>query len=215
MAESTTPAKQGLTRGKAILIGILSVVLVAVLYLQFGRHGETPASESAAYRPPRPAVAVKPVGQPAETVTLATAKIPATGPANKEKIDVAAELIDKTRWKSPPLAKVVGYDPFALPAAFPQPPKLTAGGATHGSSKELIAAAAADDAKRLAEAMERLHAQLDELKEQGVHVIIREGDQYVAWINDRKLHVGDKISGFTITAIDPDGGVLIERKESP
>ena len=56
--------------------------------------------------------------------------------------------------------------------------------------------------------------QLEELKQRGVHVIVREGDQYVAWIGDRMLHVGDKINGFTVTAIDTDG-VHIERKESP
>ena len=78
----------------------------------------------------------------------------------------------------------------------------------------LIAAAAADDAKKLAEAVEKLHMQLEELKQRGVHVIVREGDQYVAWIGDRMLHVGDEINGFTVTAIDPDG-VHVERKESP
>ena len=51
-------------------------------------------------------------------------------------------------------------------------------------------------------------------KQRGVHVIVREGDQYVAVIGDRMLHVGDEINGFTVTAIDPDG-VHVERKESP
>ena len=47
------------------------------------------------------------------------------------------------------------------------------------------------------------------------YVILREGDHYVAWIDERKLHVGDKIDEFTVTAIDPDDGVHIERNESP
>ena len=49
--------------------------------------------------------------------------------------------------------------------------------------------------------------ELEELKQRGVHVIVREGDQYVAWIGERMLHVGDKINDFTVTAIDPDDGV--------
>jgi hypothetical protein len=108
----------------------------------------------------------------------------------------------------------VAYDPFALPPSFPQPPKITAGGKATGADG-LIAAAAADDAKRIAEAAENLRMQLEELKQQGVHVILRKGDQYVAVIGDRMLHVGDKIDEFTVTAIDPDDGVHIERKESP
>ena len=56
--------------------------------------------------------------------------------------------------------------------------------------------------------------QLEELKQRGVHVIVLEGNDYVAWIGDRKLHVGDTINEFTVTAIDPDG-VHVERKESP
>ena len=39
--------------------------------------------------------------------------------------------------------------------------------------RRLIAAATADDAKRLAEASEKLHFQLDELTQQGVQVIVR------------------------------------------
>ena len=61
MAEAQTPSKKGLTRGKAILIGILSVVLVAILYIQFGHGGEKPSGEAIGYRPPRPALAVQPV----------------------------------------------------------------------------------------------------------------------------------------------------------
>jgi hypothetical protein len=208
VAEAKTSAKKGaLTRGKAILIGILSVVLVVVLYVQFGTGGEKSGSEVVAYRPPRPALAVQPASSAAKAVTLAEAK---AGPG-KEK-DGTAAIIDGTRWKSPQVATVVAYDPFALPAAFPQPPKVAGGGKEDGEA--LIAAAAADDAKRLAEAVERLHMELEELRQRGVHVIVRQGDQYVAVIGDRMLHVGDKINEFTVTAIEPDG-VYVERKESP
>ena len=189
MAESQTSSKKGLTRGKAILIGVLAVVLFTVLYLQFGRSGEKPVSEAVAYEPPRAAMSV-------------------------DKSAATAVLIDETRWKSPKLETIVAYDPFALPPAFPQPPQVGVGGKSTGAAG-LIAAAKENDAKRLAEELEKLHMQLEELTQRGVQVIVRERGEYVAMIGDRLLHVGDKINEFTVTAIDPDGYVHVEMKESP
>ena len=160
-------------------------MLVAILYLQFGRGGE------------------KPVGEAVELSTAAAGGGGATGElvgkpgdagigedageqsAEQGKDAAAAPLIDETRWKSPKLETIVAYDPFALPPTFPQPPKVAAG-AKGKDGEALIAAAAADDAKKLAEAVEKLHMELEELTQRGVHVIVREGDQYVAM--DRRSH---------------------------
>jgi hypothetical protein len=215
VAEAPTSSKKGLTRGKAILIGILAVVLVAILYIQFGGKAEKPASEATGYRPPRPALAVQPASPTAKPVTLATAKTSANTQVGNNIGATTVPLIDQTHWKSPKLEMLVAYDPFALPPSFPQPPKVTAGGKATGADG-LIAAAAADDAKKMAEAVVKQRMELEELRQRGVHVILfdRELHQYVAWIGERKLHVGDKINEFTVTAIDTDG-VHIERKESP
>ena len=40
-------------------------------------------------------------------------------------------------------------------------------------------------------------------------------DEWAAMIDDRILHVGDQIDGFTVVAIDDRNGVVIERKDSP
>jgi hypothetical protein len=215
VAEAQTSSKPKLPRGKAILIGILSVVLIAILYIQFGGKAEKPAGEATGYRPPRPAVAVQPANSTAKPVTLASAKTQANLQVGQDKGANATLLIDQARWKSPKLQMLVAYDPFALPPAFPQPPKLAAGGKAAGS-EGLISAAAADDAKKMAEAVVKQRMELDELRQRGVHVITfdPEHHQYVAVIGDRTLHVGDKINEFTVTAIDPDDGVHIERKES-
>lgn len=213
MAEAQTSSKKGLTRGKAILIGVLGVTLVSVLYIQFGRGGEKPAEEPVGYRPPRPALAIDPMNSAEQPVTPATLKTESNPQAGKKKSAATPSPIDEKRWKSPKLETIVAYDPFALPAAFPQPPKLTVGGKATDADG-LIAVATADDAKRLAEEVEQLHLQLEELTQRGVHVIMRERDQYVAVIGDRLLRVGDKINEFTVTAIDPDG-VQVEMKESP
>ena len=134
----------------------------------------------------------------------------------KDKGAAAAQLIDETRWKSPKLDTIVAYDPFALPPAFPQPPKAAAGAKGDGA-ENLMAAAAADEAKKMADAIVKQRMELDELRERGVHVITFDPKyhQYVAVIGDRTLHVGDKINEFTVTAIDPDDGVHIEKKDSP
>jgi hypothetical protein len=210
VAETKTLAnKVGLTRGKTILVGILSVVLVVILYVQFGKSGEKSGAEPAGYRPPRAIVAIQPAtSSAANTVTLAAAK----GPTTNDNNDAAAPIIDATRWKSPQVSSVMAYDPFALPAAFPQP--TLSGGNKAKDGQALLAEAAAAEAKRLADEVEKLHMELEELRQRGVHVIVREGDQYAAVIGDRMLHVGDKINEFTVMAIDLDG-VHVERKESP
>jgi hypothetical protein len=211
VAEAKNSSTKALTRGKAILIAVLAIVLVVILCVQFGGAGEKRGA-AAGYRVPRPAVAVQPAKHVENELTPVAAKMPSAAEANKDA--AAAPITDAAHWKSPKIETIVAYDPFALPAAFPQPPKKLAAG-TKGKDS-LIAAAAADDAKRLADAVEKRLQELQELRERGVHVIIGEGDQYVAWIGERKLHVGDEINGFTITAIDPNGGVyIVEKKESP
>jgi hypothetical protein len=63
----------------------------------------------------------------------------------------------------------------------------------------------------MAEAIESLRLELEQLQQRGVHVILRGRDEYVAMIGDRTIHVGDEISGFTVTAIEADH-VRVERK---
>jgi hypothetical protein len=106
------------------------------------------------------------------------------------------------------LNSVVEHDPFALPDAFPKP-ALVGAEATPDNDGSAQAVAAAN-AKALAEAIAQLQLQLAELKQRGVHIVVREGKQYVAMIGDRTLHVGDDINGFTVIAIEPDG-VRVER----
>jgi len=218
VADANSSKKGGLTRGKVILIGVLSVVLLIILYVQFGGRSEAPTAGATRYRPPRPAVAVQPATPEVKPVTPAVAKPTPTAPTGKEKDTTTVSIINETHWKAPPVATIVAYDPFALPASFPQPPKVAAGKKS-ADGKDLIAAAAADDAKRAADAVEQVHLQLQQLMEQGVNGVFSEGNQYVAVVGDRLLHVGDEIDGFTVTAIDPDAApekvVHLERKESP
>jgi hypothetical protein len=199
----------GLTRGKAIVIAVLSVVLVVILYVQFGSAGDSKSTGSK-YRPPRQTRSAPNDGK------LATAASEIKSPSGGQT--AAAPVIDETRWKSPELATVIAYDPFALPAAFPQPASAKKGARGNAAESDaVIKAAAEDEAKKLADAVERLRTQLEELKQRGVQIIVRERDEYAAMIGDRMVHVGDEIDGFTVTHIDPTEGVYIElpRKKSP
>jgi hypothetical protein len=198
-------SKNSLTRGKAILIGVLGIVLLAILYMQFGRH-ETSANPRA-YRPPRPPGARKLATMGAKATNAATVAAPAS--------TAPTQVIDKSQWTPPQLAMVVSYDPFKLPKAFPQSVRVVAG--SNGQTKgELAASSEADKAKRAAERLGKIHLQLKEMKARGVSVIVGEGDQYAAMIDDRIVHVGDKINGFTVVEIDDqDGTVVIEKKDSP
>jgi hypothetical protein len=197
----------GLTPGKAALIGTLAVTLVVVLYLQYGStssQGDAAtvlgepitASPTAAPQPAAPHL-----DEPVAAVKTELAGQIAAGTATVPRSD----SIDRMAWKPTDLATIVQYDPFALPPAFPrsaQTADLLAEGQLVDEAEQAI---------QLADSVSQLQANLEELRQRGVHVIVREGDAYVALIDDRKIHVGDEINGFTVTAIEPDG-VRVERQ---
>ena len=113
MASASIPQEHsGVSPGKLKLIGLLSVILVVVLYLQYGGAG-TDATPTKAE--PRQARAAKNSSAPSP-------------PEQTDSKETAIKYLgDISSWKQPDLATVIQYDPFALPAAFPQPkPTLTA-----------------------------------------------------------------------------------------
>ncbi|HEX4413430.1 MAG TPA: hypothetical protein VH107_07350 [Lacipirellulaceae bacterium] len=203
MADSQKKQAKGLTPVKTALIGVLAVVLVGVLYWNFSGAAPTAATNAPANTRRRPVTAVAKPGP-------ATAAAKPNRQETKPVLEVAA-VVDPAAWKSPNLTEVIAYDPFALPDTFPKAraldPKSDKGG-------NLVDAAQADDAKRMAEAVAQLETQLRELEQRGVQVIVRERDQYAAMIGDRIVHIGDEIDGFTVTGIDPTSGVRVERKSA-
>jgi hypothetical protein len=192
----------GLTRGKAAIVGILAVTLLVLIYIQYG------ATEAAD-------VSAGVVESPASRQAPKSDRLPADASSAKRKqLEPAATrplsvAVDHSRWKSPELAVVLAYDPFAPPPGFPQPPRSAniAHAASDGATIALDAEAAAEE---LAEAIEILRIELEQLQQRGVHVIVRGRNQYVAMIGDRTIHVGERIGGFTVTAIEPDH-VRVER----
>ena len=199
MAETKTGLQQiGLTRSKAALIVVLAVVLLGVVY---SRYGAWDAGD--------PASPVADTNRLLAAPQLPATASPTTVAEEPQGLQSALAEFDETRWQPRELAEVIAYDPFALPAAFPQPPRAVLDPTLAAEGGD--ASAAALNAQHLAEAVEQVQKQLEELQQRGVHVIVNLRDEYVAMIGDRTVHVGDEINGFIVTAIEPDG-VRVERK---
>ena len=190
----------GLTRGKAAIVAVLAVTLVVVIYVKYGPSttADFPVSLVARSRRGPKAVNRAAGASPQATQLLEAGAAP-----------FLSTPLDDSRWKSPELATVLAYDPFALPPGFPQPPQGP--GMAQGAQEAAIASDADAAADQMAEAIESMQMELEELQQRGVQIILRGRDQYVAMIGDRTIHVGDEISGFTVTAIEPDH-VRVERK---
>lgn len=196
MAKQTPWTKKaGVTPGKLVLIAVLGVVLVAVLYHQFA-----PTLPTAPNSPAPPA----PVARAASRLrkaTAADAKTTSVDQSPRKKTGAVAT------WQSPDPTSAVKYDPFALPASFPRPQQIDneAGLAQAGDAQAEVAAAqqAALEAERT-----QSESQLLSLKQQGVRMVIKNDNTAVAMVGDKAVHVGDKVDGFTVIAIDSDGVTL-------
>jgi hypothetical protein len=53
-------------------------------------------------------------------------------------------------------------------------------------------------------------SELQGLKKQGVGVIIKKKEEFVAMVGDQEVRVGDEINGFTVIAIDANGVQLVK-----
>jgi hypothetical protein len=193
VAERPGRASGSVAPGKLILIGVLAVVLVAVLYAQFGGRGSAAERTAGKSTPGRQATD--------ERVSAADTDKQARGAeTDNEAVRVP---VDRSAWNPPDLATVVAYDPFALPSRFPQP-----------RLEESKPASESDAAKRAvdgAQALEQVQKQLDDMRQLGVKVILEQHGQYVALIGNQTIRVGDEVNGFTVTEITPTG-VRVERK---
>jgi hypothetical protein len=205
--EQNVSKRIGLTPGKTALIGALAVTLVVVLYLQYGSTSSQGDAATADESPiaTSPTVSLTPAAPKAEApVAAVTAELPAEA-EEEEGSTPLSDSIDRVAWKTADLATIVKYDPFALPPTFPRP-ALAADLLAEGEAVD-----EAERASQLADTVAQLHTELEELRQRGVRVIVRERDAYVALIGDRTIRVGDKINRFTVTAIEPDG-VRVERQ---
>jgi hypothetical protein len=198
IVKKPTPGnKFGVTPGKLALIGVLSVVLLAVLYLQFGSLA-TPAVATGPTSH-RPATAM-PQSVPTQVAAPQTSDAKEQTPA---PLGASSKFDRAGNWQSTEIAKVVQHDPFALPASFPQRLKAGADRKLAQETAKTVDAKAEEEAR--AEALKAVKTQFEQLQKEGVHVVMQRHDKYVALVGDRTIHVGDVIEGFTVVAIDAEG----------
>jgi hypothetical protein len=106
-----------------------------------------------------------------------------SGPRGPRIRPPAAQSAAK-QWPKVDLTAALAHDPFASPLFAPK--------------AEAPAAATAEDTA----------ADLLALRQDGVSMIVRDGDGVVATVGERKLRVGDVIDGYRVVAIEMDGVVL-------
>ena len=195
MDNKTSPKKQtGATPAKLILIGVLSFVLLAVLYIQFGSsQADTPIASN------------EPLNLPSAAAVSSTAAKAAE--ENKQPATTADAAPKKTEitsnWQTTDVAAAIKYDPFALPPLFPQRLQEAKDNKLAKDAHKTDDSQA--DAAARAEKLKQLTTEFGQLQRQGVRVVMETHDKFVAMIGDKTVHVGDNIDGFTVVAIDADG----------
>lgn len=189
MPRPQAPPNRGNSPLKLVLAAVLAVVFVVVVAVQFGglsggdEVGTTGSDRREdRQRPPRRAV------------------IDANVPASPQPAEADRPA---PQWPVLRLADVLEHDPFAVPAAF-----LGLQRADEASPREPHTETAA----RREELMRRQAEQkriLDALRQEGVKAIVgspRHG--HAAIVGSQTVRVGDLLSGFRVSAVEPDGVVL-------
>lgn len=202
MANQAAAKQSGVTPGKLALIGVLGIVLVIVIYIQYGDQLKSKATTTA----------------PASTAAAPRSKSAKSKTAKQDDVADTDFTLRKSTgsratWQAPELGSVVAYDPFALPASFPQLRQGDAESALAQTEAQKTQDASVQQAALEAERTQ-LQAALTSLKQQGVQVIVKREDQYIAIIGDQEVRVGDEFQGFTVVAIDASG-VSLAKDLSP
>jgi len=184
MADTTKKMQMGATPGKLALIGVLAVVFVAVLVMQFGdNQGAGDAGEELAVVNPGPAAA-------------------GASPVRLPPVEKPGDRV----WPTFSREEVAAFDPFALS------PKLglaVEGAAFVPATRPLTAEQQREIAQQHVERQEALAGLLS----QGVSMLFQDKDGLVATIGDRTVRVGDVIDGFRVVTIGPTGIVLEPAKQ--
>ncbi len=181
MAEVRQNPKPAVTPRQWATIGLLAVVLVGVLWWQFGASEPGPGDAKAGPAAPSPASPVSTF--PAGLKGAATGQSSGTAPSPP--------------WPTIPLAEAAAYDPFQplehQPASTPPLAKAAAKAKT-----------SQDSAQRRARQDQLLAA----LRKTGTTAVLRGPQGAMAIVGRRTIRVGDELDGFRVVAIEPDGVVL-------
>ena len=195
MSDAKSAKKPGVTPAKLVLIGVLSLILCGVIYRNFFRK---PVSSGATARARHDRAA---------SAGKADAEKGTNGTKSAAELALHAAQLRKKPWPKYSLAQVVAYDPFALPAAFPQPPapaEIDSGAPRSPADDKANAAALQAQAEQArADAIAAIRAK-------GVQVVLKKANEYVAMIDGHEIRVGDEVEGFEVVQIDASGVWLEE-----
>jgi hypothetical protein len=193
MSLADTLQKIGLTPAKAVLIGVLGIVFVAIVLSNF-----MPASPPTSANPT--------AGKTARRTPLR--RIPGDL-SHSDPVDnqpVAASRL----WPQAQLEVALDHDPFVLPEPLRPPnPEPAAETEPSSSSVEQEMAAKEEMEKRL-ELQRQVAQKLKTLHETGIGIALVTPEKRIINVDGKKLQVGDLWEGFRIVEIRHDGSVVVK-----
>ena len=189
MAEKTMLQRYGLTPVKSGMIAVLSIVLVAVVWGQFGGTDQKERSVEAKSDAPR-----------------SPARRNSARPASRStKIAAVAELSPRTvpakAWSRISVEESIQFNPFQLP------------GSLAGASPEATEAERNDLARHSQEqndVEEQRRALRISLLNEGVSMVVVGPHGKSAYLGNQLIREGDMVHGFIVKEIGPNGVVLID-----
>ncbi len=216
------PAQNHVSPGKLALIAVLALVLVAVLVLQYRGDGETPAVSLVRPSPP-------PVN---------SSQSPQSDTADLSDSNNAHERSLARRWPLIARDKVQEFNPFLPKRADSSQDaleKLTGVSASDQNSphersensersdakaaerenRRIAAELHKDLVKRIDQHRRERRKALDDLLQSRVAMLLIEPRGNMALVDKKLVRVGDVVSGFLITEINPQGVVLVDRESEP
>lgn len=186
MADGARLKKLGVTRGKAILIGVLAVILGMVLVSQTLTPGTAEKGPATRGRKPRAAM-----GRAAKSAPTRNDSTVNRRPSNALPGGTAD-------WPIRNAVLVSAHDPFLKPAWADE---------TAPPPRAVVSQSTLD-----ANVAEKKREVLDSLRRRGVQLVMSDGNQKIAIIDGRPFRVGDELDGFRISDISDQGVTLFEQE---
>ncbi len=197
----------GATPGKLCLSVVLGIILIVVLYLELSKGGS--ANAQATTLPP-PVVARPPRSTATKTNNRQNSQVISADVSQLQSSN------DRDNWNAVALDSIFKHDPFAVPAAFLPPPsehseptaKVPTGSAPKMDNSMALDKQREEREKQAAAEAKARDDAMNALEKQGVSLVLRDGNQWIAVVGDITIRVGDQLGAFRVVEILPDGVVI-------
>jgi hypothetical protein len=186
MTENPERPRARVTTLQRLTVGVLAIVFLIVLVVQFLPAGDSSQPIDSGARPPDVP------SQPAAARRGADAQAKNGGPK--------PPTLDHP-WPAFSLATVLEFDPFAKPTSL----AADRGGIQQGGDVGKATLQKSEDAEKKRIERERV---LAEVRKEVVQAIVGTDRGFVAIVGTRTIHVGDRLHGFLVKEIRADGIIL-------